>query len=1023
MPYFHHVNLLLTRFISIGCQSLPTLLYCPDESSGSNGYLTRGQAAALIVRSIFSAVNGNAEGFQYNNLRRPDMQTTPYFTDVSVDHPAFPYIQKMKELGLTNGCTATTFCPERTFTYGEIAKLAVLARYRRDHPSSIDSYWPSTLPDVDTVTNSYGIGSSPIFPDVPSSDLFYKYIQATYSLMGLNAAPPSTVCPLSGNTGTASQGRQFCENNTITRGWFAVYLVSLVMNAPDPSQLPRGCGVGECSLARLQSPNSPMEVDANSPFPADIHDTCTSQTTVEGALLGLNLFQRFNDPPAVGTFAYASTSFNPAALSPDLLPSYPTPSINSPRLYSTYVVSTLITGTEPGDATTYETGAGQSRPAVLLNPAAFKSPTSQTTEHGVISGCFDVGVPQNQAPTSQPDFVPALMSTSWPQGTRDASAMSTYLEQGQVEPSRPCGGNVTHCTHYSSLITYLPPDTAHPAGQLYGASSTWTVSVQNGAAAPSGDGDLFTNYTTPAILRESGRPIGYTCPVPHVTTAGKNKAVTRDPCDSGTNWLPNADNWYQVHGAHQAAAGTNPGAFVPSSYYLTFVAAGSTQDNVVPVAALSSNYLDTSQPQPVTVSPSTDGVQVNWTGSTRDLSTGSAVYYLNFRIDATAYSVRKGVHLVGFPQIDTWGQNNPNQVFAFVVYDATPVISSISGAVYANVASVLTITGRGFGDNPTICVGASGYTASAPCNGGMAYNPGAPTRNGQGQEVVPVTVNLPNTGGTVPVYVVSNGAGGQAFVGKPLGRQVGVRYSAAMQVAAMLPVPTISAITPFPGAFYTGLSGIKFRIDGSNFGAGQPVLSFGGSGATNLVISGYDSTYVTGSIDMPVTSAPGQYTVTLVPAAGGQSATATITLVSGPRLTQITWGAFQEMKKDSTAPDGWRQDTLASDGTNAISGSTWVDPDGSGTPTVVDPVSYVIGSRPLIDGASVTMAGNATADAILRVTVDPPEFSFPDQHVTFVGGIAMSSAGGFPAPPQCKYPPAKPGALFCEPLKAARRGR
>ncbi|MCC6390692.1 MAG: hypothetical protein IT167_08820 [Bryobacterales bacterium] len=38
------------------------------------------------------------------------------------------------------------------------------------------------------------------------------------------------------------------------------------------------------------------------------------------------------------------------------------------------------------------------------------------------------------------------------------------------------------------------------------------------------------------------------------------------------------------------------------------------------------------------------------------------------------------------------GQNNPNQVFAFVVYDATPVISSISGAVYANVASVLTIT-------------------------------------------------------------------------------------------------------------------------------------------------------------------------------------------------------------------------------------------------------------------------------------------------------------------------------------------
>ncbi|MCC6368292.1 MAG: hypothetical protein IT165_32600 [Bryobacterales bacterium] len=69
---------------------------------------------------------------------------------------------------------------------------------------------------------------------------------------------------------------------------------------------------------------------------------------MKGTLLGLNLFQRFNDPPAVGTFAYASTSFNPAALSPDLLAELSGLVDQLTEAVFHVVVSTLITETEPG---------------------------------------------------------------------------------------------------------------------------------------------------------------------------------------------------------------------------------------------------------------------------------------------------------------------------------------------------------------------------------------------------------------------------------------------------------------------------------------------------------------------------------------------------------------------------------------------------------------------------------------------------------------------------------------------------
>jgi hypothetical protein len=224
--YYPHVNMLLTRFISVGCEANP-LKYCPDAASGAAGILTRGQAAVLIVRSIYSALSGNPEGFTYG--------TGAYFYDVGSSHPQFAYIQKLKELGLTNGCDGNgNYCPEGTLTYGQLAKLAVLARQVRDGKTLT-----LTCQDYDC--------NNQIYPDVPPGDIFYAYIQRTYRLLNDQAAPP----PVDGCPYTASGLRQFCENMTVPRGQFAIYLVSLVMNV-DSRYLMDWPGGG--GLPAVQSP-------------------------------------------------------------------------------------------------------------------------------------------------------------------------------------------------------------------------------------------------------------------------------------------------------------------------------------------------------------------------------------------------------------------------------------------------------------------------------------------------------------------------------------------------------------------------------------------------------------------------------------------------------------------------------------------------------------------------------------------------------------------------------------------------
>jgi plastocyanin len=111
---FDAVNLMGQKQITAGCATQPTLQYCPGQN------ITRGQMAVFIIRAING---GGAGGDTFSNT------TTPYFTDVPSTHPFFNWIQKMKDLGITAGCGVALYCPDSPVTRDEMAAFIIRARY------------------------------------------------------------------------------------------------------------------------------------------------------------------------------------------------------------------------------------------------------------------------------------------------------------------------------------------------------------------------------------------------------------------------------------------------------------------------------------------------------------------------------------------------------------------------------------------------------------------------------------------------------------------------------------------------------------------------------------------------------------------------------------------------------------------------------------------------------------------------------------------------------------------------------
>jgi len=222
-PYYNQVNLLRERMITTGCLASPQM-YCPnvDTNGVTPYYLTRGQAAVLIIRSLFSGISGNPDAFY--------APQTPYFSDVSPTHPQFNYIQKLRELGITSGCTATDFCPWREISYGEIAVFVYRARQKRLAEWEYAYVLPPPACTYD------------LYPDVPSTHVFCSYISQVVSAVGPNAVSPE--CPSGYFCPDAyfDENQQWITGLRVRRGTLAFYLVAGILDADYPWSLPTSSG-------------------------------------------------------------------------------------------------------------------------------------------------------------------------------------------------------------------------------------------------------------------------------------------------------------------------------------------------------------------------------------------------------------------------------------------------------------------------------------------------------------------------------------------------------------------------------------------------------------------------------------------------------------------------------------------------------------------------------------------------------------------------------------------------------------
>ena len=107
-PYFSYIQKMRELGITVGCSATE---YCPERT------ITRSEMAVFIIRGKLKSLLG--DNFAY--------PATAYFADVPETDPRFPFIQKMRELGITVGCTPTTYCPEYPVLREQMATFIIRA--------------------------------------------------------------------------------------------------------------------------------------------------------------------------------------------------------------------------------------------------------------------------------------------------------------------------------------------------------------------------------------------------------------------------------------------------------------------------------------------------------------------------------------------------------------------------------------------------------------------------------------------------------------------------------------------------------------------------------------------------------------------------------------------------------------------------------------------------------------------------------------------------------------------------------
>ncbi len=183
--YTSAVDVFAQEGITAGCA---TDDFCPNDS------VTRDQMAIFLVRAVYGSDNFTSSAI-------------PYFTDVQPSTFGFKWIQKLYELGITRGCTATTYCPTSVVTRDQMAAFLIRVRYGLVLAANPPSFtYPAT----------------PYFTDVPATDTEFPYVQRM-KLDGItNGCTATTYCP----------------DDPVTRGDMAIFVMRAAFNQFLPAGTP-----------------------------------------------------------------------------------------------------------------------------------------------------------------------------------------------------------------------------------------------------------------------------------------------------------------------------------------------------------------------------------------------------------------------------------------------------------------------------------------------------------------------------------------------------------------------------------------------------------------------------------------------------------------------------------------------------------------------------------------------------------------------------------------------------------------
>jgi hypothetical protein len=181
-PYFDYISLLSSDGITAGCSTSPAL-YCPDTP------VTRAQMAVFIVAALDRALGTPLTYTQ-----------TPYFNDVPATSVYFPFVQRIKDLGITAGCSTSPslFCPDTSIPQGQMA-VFMIASWMVANNLSTFTYTPA-----------------PYFTDVPSTDNYFKFVQKMRDL----------------GFWTGCSATMYCESSAVTRAQMAPMILRSALSAP-----------------------------------------------------------------------------------------------------------------------------------------------------------------------------------------------------------------------------------------------------------------------------------------------------------------------------------------------------------------------------------------------------------------------------------------------------------------------------------------------------------------------------------------------------------------------------------------------------------------------------------------------------------------------------------------------------------------------------------------------------------------------------------------------------------------------